>query len=188
MAKRVFLIHGWGSSPQDGWKPWLKRELEKRGLEAYVPQMPDTNTPKMDAWLAKMKEVVGKVDENTFFVGHSLGSVAIPRYLESLAEGEVAGGAVLVAGFSDDLGIPEIKNFFPRPLEWAKIKSQCKKFIAIHSDNDYYVALKYGEEFREKLGAKLIIMHDHFHFSSADGFKKLPVLLESILEVAGEKD
>jgi hypothetical protein len=28
-AKRVFIIHGWEGYPEEGWFPWLKKELEK---------------------------------------------------------------------------------------------------------------------------------------------------------------
>jgi uncharacterized protein len=181
MAKRVFLIHGWGSSPADGWKPWLKRELEARGFVVIVPQMPDTEKPKMDAWLAEMKRIVGKADSDTFFVGHSLGVVCILRYLEMLKGEEKTGGAVLVAGLAASTGIPELENFFPYPFEWAKIKAHCRKFISINSDNDYHIPLSHGEEFREKLGAELIVMHSHGHFSSADGYFEMPVVLEAVL-------
>ena len=87
-----------------------------------------------------------------------------------------------------DTDIPEIKNFFPqKPYDWEKIKPHCKKFITINSDNDYYIPLSHGEEFRDKLGAELIVMKEHGHFSSADGFTELPVLLESVLKISGEK-
>jgi len=29
--KRVFIIHGWGGNPEEGWLPWLKKELEAKG-------------------------------------------------------------------------------------------------------------------------------------------------------------
>ena len=48
MSKRVFVIHGWGGYPEEGWKPWLKKELEKRGFTVFVPAMPDTEHPKMN--------------------------------------------------------------------------------------------------------------------------------------------
>jgi len=36
MAKRAFLIHGWAGSPDEGWRPWLKTELEKRGFRVFA--------------------------------------------------------------------------------------------------------------------------------------------------------
>lgn len=47
MKKRVFLIHGWEGYPEEGWRPWLKKELEQRGFTVIVPAMPDTATPTM---------------------------------------------------------------------------------------------------------------------------------------------
>jgi len=179
MQKRVLVVHGYGSSPNAGWKPWLKEELEKRKFSVFMPQMPGQMRPKLEKWVDVISKLVGKPDMQTYLVGHSIGAVAVPRYLETLKDGERIGGAVLLAGFTDDLGHEVLRNFFPRPLDYGKIRAHCGKIIAIHSDNDYYVDLRHGAEF--------IVMRNHLHFSSADGFTKLPVLLESILEVAGEK-
>lgn len=190
--KRVFLIHGWGGYPEEGWRPWLKNGLEKRGFFVFVPAMPDTEHPKMDAWLEHLKKIVGIVDKNCYFVGHSLGCITILRYLETLQEGQEVGGAVLVAGFTDinitigkDEDINEIKTFFEQEVNFKKIKTHCKKFVAIHSDNDPYVPLSYAGIFKENLGAKIIIEHNMKHFSGDDGITKFPVALSSILEITG---
>lgn len=103
IMKRAFLIHGWEGDPEEEWRPWLKKELEKKGFEVYVPAMPDTATPTMEKWVPFLAEIVGKPDENCYFVGHSLGCITILRYLETLNEGEKVGGVVLVAGFGHDL-------------------------------------------------------------------------------------
>lgn len=186
MKKRVFVIHGWGADPASGWKPWLKSELEKKGFEVIMPQMPNTENPVMGEWVGTLAALVGKPDGNTYLVGHSLGVVTILRYLETLKGKEKIGGAVLVAGLAMEMGIPELKNFFPTPsYNWESIRKHCKKFITINSDNDYYIPLSHGEEFRDKLGAEMIVMHNHGHFRSGEGFTELPVLLQSVLKAAG---
>jgi len=145
MTKRVFLIHGWEGYPEEGWRPWLKNELEKRGFTVIVPAMPDTKHPKMNAWLKHLRKVVGTPDKDCYFVGHSLGCITILRYLETLKANQKIGGAVLVAGFTSSLGYQELESFFKKPINWKKIKSHCKEFVAIHSDNDPYVSLHYGD-------------------------------------------
>ena len=30
---KVVIVHGWGGTPEEGWFPWLRRELEERGHE-----------------------------------------------------------------------------------------------------------------------------------------------------------
>ena len=66
------------------------------------------------------------------------------------------------------------------------IQRHCPKFIAIHSDNDPYVSLHYGDLFKEKLGAEVIIEHNKKHFSGDEGITELPIVLNSILKIANE--
>jgi len=127
--------------------------------------MPDTNLPVQNKWISKMHEVIGKPDKDLILVGHSIGSVSILRYLESLDEDLMIGGAVLVAGFTDDLGFEEISNFFETPFDFDAIRSKTPYFIAIHSDDDPYVPLKHASILKEKLGAQVIIKENMKHFS-----------------------
>src|SRR3989338_4266359 len=106
--KRVFIIHGWGGFPEEGWFPWLKRELEAKGFEVHVPQLPDAGKPRIFNWVPKLAEVVGTPDENTYLVGHSMGCQTIVRYLEKLPENVKIGGAVFVAGYFK--GLTGIEN------------------------------------------------------------------------------
>lgn len=185
MKKRVFIIHGWEGTPDSNWFPWLKSELEKKGFEAAVPQMPNAANPKMGEWLAYLRKIAGEPDENTFFVGHSLGSIAILRYLESLNTGEKIGGVILVAGFSEPIGIGELDNFFATPLDYTKVKGSAGEIIAINSDNDRLVPLKQGEIMRDKLGAKFIIIPNGDHLNAGDGSFEFSLVLNEILKVVG---
>ena len=188
MKKRVFLIHGWEGYPEEGWRPWLKKKLEEKGLEVIVPAMPDTATPTMDKWVPYLAQIVGTPDEDTYFVGHSLGCITILRYLETLNGGQKAGGVVLVAGFAHDLEYDgykgELSSFFETPVNWEEIKKHCDKFIAIHSDDDPWVPVKQNGIFKEKLGAEAIVMHNMKHFSGDDGINELPIALDSIIKLA----
>lgn len=185
--KKIFLIHGWRGTPEGGWRPWLRKELEKRGLSVFVPAMPDTNNPNVNAWLKKLTETVGTPDKNCFLVGHSLGCITILRYLETLKKNQEIGGAVLVAGRSYSLGKKATETFFKTLPDWKKIRTHCKKFIAIHSDNDYYVPLEESETFRKNLGAEIVLKPGMKHFTGEDGVTELPAALEAVLKLAGSR-
>ncbi|MEK7553404.1 MAG: alpha/beta hydrolase [Patescibacteria group bacterium] len=73
MNKRIFIIHSWDGYPEEGWFPWLKQELTEKGFRVQIPAMPEPAEPKIEAWVSHLAKVVGDVDENTFFVGHSIG-------------------------------------------------------------------------------------------------------------------
>ncbi len=186
MNKRAFIIHGWEGYPQEGWRPWLKNKLEKRGFKVFVPSMPDTESPTMDKWVPYLAKIVGEPDKNCYFVGHSLGCITILRYIEALGEDKKVGGVVLVAGFGHDLEYDgykgELSSFFSSPIDWEKIKMHCDKFISIHSDDDPFVPIKHNIIFKKKLGAKSIIMHKMKHFT--DGINELPIALDSVLKIA----
>lgn len=186
--KRVIIVHCWDGSPNYCWYPAVKKELEERGFQVEVPAMPETSLPKLLLWLPKLREAAGNPDENLFLVGHSAGVITILRYLEQLDENQKVGRVIMIAGFTDDLGFEELKNFFQTPIDFDKIKLHCGKFIALASDDDPYVPLKYGDILEEKLGAKLIVKHAMGHFSGpvddTKSITSLPDVTEAILEMS----
>lgn len=192
MNKRVFIAHGWDGTPKANWFPWLKKELKSKGFQVYVPQLPDPGNPRIYNWVPKLVRTVGKADEQTYFVGHSMGCKTIALYLESLPENKKIGGAVFVAGFfkrltglEDEPGVPEtVKHWLTTPINFKKVKSHINTGIAIFSDNDPYVPLDNQDDFRDKLDSKIIIEHNMGHFNEAAGITKLPIALESLLKLA----
>lgn len=178
--KRVFVVHRWNAKPESDWYPWTKGELEKRGYFVNILKMPDTNKPQQKKWVPYLTKAIEEPNKNTFLIGHSAGVITILRYLETLKKGESVGGCVLVAGFTDDLGYKELKNFFPRAINWTKIRQRCKRFVAIHSDNDPYVKMYHGEAFRKHLGAKLVVERRKGHLTDNSKIKKLVSVVKSI--------
>ena len=183
--KRAIIVHCWEGVPEYCWYPWVKKELEKRGFEVMVPAFPNTEKPKLNEWLSALKKLVGQPDEELYLIGHSLGCITIMRYLESLDDNQKIGGVVFVAGFNENVGFEEIQSFFETQVDLNKIKGKVKKgFVAIHSDDDPYVDLKYADIFKENLGAEIIIKHGAKHFSGAiegeETCTELPDVVESI--------
>jgi uncharacterized protein len=175
--KRAVIVHCWDGKPQYCWYPRAKKELEENGFEVAIPEMPEAHLPKLSSWLPKLQEDASIPDKELYLIGHSLGCITILRYLEQLTDEEKVGGVILVAGFTDDLSDvdpieDELKSFFETPILWNKIKAKANKFVAIHSDDDPFVAIEYGDIFKKQLGAKLIIKHKMGHFSGEVGDSK----------------
>ena len=141
MVKRVFLIHGWGGSPDTDWHQWLKRELEKKYFEVEIPVMPDSLNPTISTWVSKLKEVVGKCDKDTYFVGHSIGCQAIMRYVEKLNKDEKVGGIIFVAGWfnlTDEAWDETYTKKIAAPwlntnIDFNKIKEHTNKIVDFYS-------------------------------------------------------
>lgn len=194
MKKRVFIVHGWDGYPEEGWFPWLKKELEVKGFEVRVPQMPDAANPRIEKWVPALAAAVGVADEETYFVGHSIGCQTVIRYLASLSESAKVGGVVCVAGWltrlTGDLSAEEIEIARPwieAPIDFEKVRRINSRFAAIFSDDDPFVLFNENIAlFREKLGAMIIVEHAKGHINGEAGVAELPSARDALLTLAGE--
>lgn len=178
--KKVIIVHGYTGYPEKNWFPWLKNELEKKSIEALVPLMPHTEAPQLKEWLPYLQAVVGKADQDTYLVGHSLGCITILRYLETLKEGEKVGGVILVSGFAEPIHFTELDNFFETELNDDKVKNSTKKIVLINSDNDEHVPIWQAQHMAQRFGAKLIILNKAGHINEKSGFKELSLVLSEL--------
>lgn len=191
-VNRVIIVHGWDGHPNEGWYPWLKKELEQRGFEVTVPQLPEPEKPRIQNWIPALSKAVGNPDEQTYLIGHSMGCQTIARYLETLSEEIKVGGAIFVAGFfkrltglEDDPEVQETdKHWLTSPLDFNKVRSRLKKSVAIFSDDDPWVPLDNQDDFRDKLDSEIVIVNKMGHFSGDQGITELPIVLEKLLEIA----
>ncbi len=181
--KRLYIMHGYGGNPAKNWFPWLKSELEKQGVEVTVPAMPNTETPKFSEWLPYLQSIVKNPDENTFFIGHSLGCITVLRYIESLSDGVKVGGTLLVAGFVSPIHFTELNSFFETPVQFEKIKKTVNKIIAISSDDDPHIPYEQAFELRDKLGAEFITIHNGQHLNEKAGYKEIELASDKVKEV-----
>jgi predicted alpha/beta hydrolase family esterase len=184
--KHVFIIHGWGGSPDSDWLPWLKHELEINGYDVTVPAMPGTEAPVIAAWVGHLKELVTP-GNNVYFIAHSNGCQAVMRYLES-TDAKI-GGAVFVAGWFNlkDLEpeeMPVAEPWINTPIDYEKVKKNIGTLKVILSDNDPYDCLEENKIKFEKLGAEIKVIHAAGHFAADDGTFELPVALDALIDIA----
>lgn len=181
--KRVIIVHGWQGEPGNHWKGWLRRELEKRGVEVVEPFMPnESNEPK--DWISKLREVAGKVDQDTVIVGHSLGCPTAIGFLSELPNDKKVGGCILVAGFSSRLkDFDELSKFDFLNKYVKNAKRHSDHFVSIVSDNDESVPFEKSKELNDLIGGKLILEKGKGHFCEDDGVTELPSALDAILYI-----
>ena len=187
---RVFLVHGWGGTSKSDFFPWLKKELENKNIWNYFPDMPNNSKPKIEEWIGFLKKKIKpeELNEETIFIGHSIGCQAVLRFLQTLPSEVKIKKVIFVAPWMklDEETIREegeevmeiAKPWMETPIEWKKVKSHCKDFLCIFSDNDPYVPLSNKELFKKGLNAKSIVLNNRHHFDEGNGIKELPEILE----------
>jgi len=182
---RVFIIHGWGGSPTKDWIPWVVEMLRMKGYEVITPAMPSTDSPNIEGWVNKLKEVVGIPQENDILIGHSIGCQTILRFLENLEDGSRVRKVILVApwlkleNLSSDEEWKIAEPWLHEPIEFNAVRPKADSFVAIFSSNDLWVPLKENVSmFTAKLQPKIIIKNNKGHFSEDDGVTELPEILD----------
>jgi hypothetical protein len=79
----AFIFHGTAGHPQENWFPWLKEQLETKGVRVIVPQFPTPEGQSFEAWFKVLEPDLNKITEDTILIGHSLGGEFLLKLLES---------------------------------------------------------------------------------------------------------
>lgn len=182
--KKVFIVHGLHGWPNGGWRVWLMGDLDKKEIYACALSLPNIDNPICRDWVEEItRQVEMNKDDEIYLVGHSLGSTAILRYLESL--GTKVAGAVLVSGPIKSVENKVIENFLDKPFDFEKIKTSAKRFVVIHGDNDSRVPFEHAEILSKELGCKLVTVQNGGHLTGSEGWKTQPQVLENLIDIMG---
>ncbi len=189
MAKNCIIVHGSNSSEKEArkgvpenlrhWKPWLKENLENKGIKTSNELYPKDWLPNYEEW----KEVFekNKIDENTVLVGHSAGTAFILRWLSE--NKKKVNKIVLIAPSIIKYGkynnLSNLKNF----KYDESLKNYFDKIIIFYADNDDEDIIKSAKDVHEKLDGRIIELKNHGHFTLDDmGTEEFPELLEECLK------
>ena len=184
MKNNYFIIHGSFGSPFSNWFPYLRKEIENRKLEVYIPDFPiGVGYQNYNNWykLLKCYLDVGLINENTTIFAHSIAPVFISKFL---IENKIkVKRLVFVCGFNNYLGINEDydavnESMYLNNLE--DIKIYCDDIICYYSDNDPYVKYEKEKEFADIITDNQIIIKDGGHLNSESGYIEFSELLKHL--------
>ena len=171
MRKQVYIIHGYGASPASHWFPWLKEKLMADDHQVSVLHMPNSSAPEKGEWLETLANKIKDLDNNTYFVAHSLGSITLLNYLEQLDPLPDFGGFILVSGFSEQLSsLPSLDPFTVKKVDNQKIISATNSRAVIAAKDDYIVPFQLSENLSKQLDTSFYPVKKGGHFLEDDGF------------------
>lgn len=180
--KTAIILHGTLGSPDGNWFKWLKTELEKRGLQVWLPQLPHAEQPSLNEWYTFIqKECPFVINEDTLIVGHSSG--AILALITAQNNMEKVGAIVDVSVFHDNSLQWEPNNkLFDVEFDWQAIHQGVNTLLFVHSDDDPYVPLNQAQYVAANCNAELIMIpaQGHFNLEKSESYRQFPKLLELI--------
>lgn len=182
--RKIYLVHCWDGTSDDGWYPWIAEKLNNNDTNVIKFDMPNTASPTIEEWVKTLDIKVDKLNEETYFIGHSIGCQTIMRYLETKEVTKI-GGILFVApwldllpkAIEDEESYNIAQHWINTPIDFEKIKQFTNNIKCIFSNNDYFVSLEQEKEFKNKLNAETIMVNNKGHISQDDNIYELDEIL-----------
>ena len=183
--RQVYVLHGYSASIDDHWFKYLKHQLEHDYTHVTLIAFPDSKHPDMENWQRILDQSIPKIDQNSYFVAHSLGVITLLKFLERHQATEI-GGMVLASGFSKPIqGFDALDNFILKSqMDISKLSKIKHKHVFI-SSNDSIVPMSYSVELAQQLNSAYTVIPDAGHFLASDGyveFEELKNFLKKIID------
>ncbi len=153
---KFVVLHGFMASSKDHFHPWLKAELEKRGHEVYIPDLPNTNHPDAEEQ-AKFVLDNFELDENTVLIGHSYGTVTALRILEQVKVPIYK--YISVAGFAEPKFLDKLRPFEETTnwnFDFPKIKNNVQEIVFLRASNDSAVPQERSDFLMKNLQGEIV--------------------------------
>ncbi|WP_416780352.1 RBBP9/YdeN family alpha/beta hydrolase [Microbacterium lacticum] len=180
--REAVIFHGYGATPKDHWFGWLAERLNRAGVSAHVPALPDATAPDPDCWAAATADALGVPGRGSVVVAHSLGCLTVLRHLASLTGPWGIRTLVLVSGFVDKLpALPELDGFIGGGVNLSGIRACVESLTILRSDDDPYVPVGHTDRLAQLLGTSARVVPGAGHFLAADGVTSVPTILQAII-------
>ncbi len=184
--KRAVILHAMEQNSQGHWYPWLKSQLETRGYEVWVPDLPHAEHPdtsEMTQFL--LSNNIWSFQDN-LIIGHSSGSVEVLYLLQALPVDVTVKTAVIVSPFDHPLPGMEQQHdrIFLTPLDLNRVQTRTEKFIFVHGDDDPWCPLDGAASLARQTDGELVVVPGGKHFSTSldPAYTTFPKLLEILDE------
>jgi len=180
--KKAVLLHGTDGSPDDHWFPWLKKWLEDKGYEVFVPELPENHTPNRQTYEKFLRESGWDFTDN-IMIGHSSGATTVLNLLSTDWFPHVK-TAVLVGAFLNEKLTKKTEwyepgqfdNLFLDSYSPTLLKTKADDFIFVHGDNDPYCSLDDAQALCAQVDGEFLLVENGHHLGDSSGYKELPGL------------
>ncbi|MBU0661626.1 alpha/beta fold hydrolase [Patescibacteria group bacterium] len=178
---KFLFVHGYNSSSQDYFWPWLKDELRQKGHEVISPDLPGGEDPDPDEWVKALLEVMRIVDDETIVIGHSLGAPIALQFLEAVEARSTPRACLLIAP-PWRIASEKFIGFFLSELDFDVLMWKSSRFVVLHDKKDETIPFDHAQKYAQMLAAKLIETSGNGHFKG----KEYPEVLQVVQSLVDE--
>lgn len=187
MKKTTLTLHGWWGDSSENWLPWLKKELENKVENLFIPNLPNTNNPVLEEQLDYINIYSSDFSKWWNIIGHSLGCQLALKFVE---ENNISNSTIiLVAPTYPNLALElteilwdsyeTLKKYYDTTNDFEKINKLNNEFIVFLSDNDPYINMENAKNFYSNLeNIKFVEFSKKGHFNKSAGVLELREVLD----------
>lgn len=175
----VVLLPGWHGSGPDHWQTWLVEQLAEFGRDVRLHVPPDVERPRLDSWLAALRQTLAGLPDDGFdVVCHSLSSILWLHHATDPGNSPRPARVALVSPPSPSTAFPEIAEFFPPPLDVDAVRKAADGTVLVGGDNDPYCIEGITEAYGRPLKIATTVISGGGHLNTDSGFGPWPAVLD----------
>ncbi len=163
------------------WLPWVKQELENKGIEVVKLSMPEPWNPTFEIWREEFEKL--GIDENTILIGHSCGNAFFTRWLGETKR--KVKGLIMVAPWKtpDEEYEGNKREFYEFDFD-PSVKERVGSIVIFSSDDEDEQGIIDQKSYHQAFGGQFVVLPNHGHYTKGDmGTEEFPELLEKINEI-----
>ena len=161
------------------WLPWVKSELELKGIHTITPSMPNPWNCEYEEWKTEFEKY--GVDEHSVLIGHSRGCAFLVRWL---GETKVPTAKLIMVApnFVTKSDSKSIQDFYNFKID-ESIKERVGERIVFFSNTEDKDGTTSRNIITTKLDCRVIELPNHGHYITEEmGGDAFPELVEEVLK------
>ena len=184
-SRRFLLLHGWGNRRfVQHWQWQVTEQLRSAGEQVLFPQLPDTDTPSLDAWTELLHAELAQLGTGErVVIAHSLGCLLWLNAAAGLAPDQRVDRVLLVAPPSPAYlsQFPEVHAFTVATLSREAVLAAAGSTRIVCAPGDPYCPEGVDEAFGQ-LGLDVDVIPDGVHLNIDSGYGPWPSMFAWCLD------
>jgi len=186
--KKYLILNWWGWSSKDGWKSWLKIELESKAYEVFLPNLPNSNNPILEEQLDYINVYAWDFDEDWNIVGHSLWCQLALKFIE---ENKISNNNIILVAPSYPWLAMELEEekfwdkfftlekYYNTELNFEKINKLNNNYTIFLSHDDPYINFDNAKKYYSQLKkVNFVEFKNKWHFNRTAWVNELKEILD----------
>ena len=181
-----YIIHGSPATDEEPvseyaghFMPWLKRELDSRGIDTKIVLMPEPWKPQYDKYLKVFSKL--DVNEDIILVGHSSGGTFLIRWLSEL-DVRIKKLVIVAPWIIAPKGDKFREAFYDFSIN-EDIRNRVKEIVFFTSNNEEKDGKISLEILHNAIGGKIISLNNRGHYCIEEmESEEVPDLLKEIVD------